>query len=199
MKAKEISNLEYMEGILSNDPTMPRTVLLPHESKAVEEAVNRKKAAFQNVIDQKIQVTGGDDWHDGQFRATDNEAKIISQSMEAISPFIGALIVNYPEEDESRATLGSRLTIVQNDYSFPVDIVGFRLGYPDDILDESDEIVSGMSPDSPLAKVLIGKTEGEEIQFVNNGLKSIVILTKIDQLAVKQHFIENSQTFLIEE
>lgn len=195
-----MSNVEYLEAYLDAKQNVPDAVLLPHEGAAVDRAVAKQKKAYDEIVKQKIEVTGGDDWHDGAFRATDNEAKIVSQRMSAIAPFLGAAVVEYPDLSETRATLGSRLTIVQNDFSYPADIVGFRIGYPEDTLDEEtgDEVVA-MSPESPLAQAVIGMSEGEDTVFSNAGREMSITVARIDQLAVRIYFADHTPALEITE
>jgi transcription elongation GreA/GreB family factor len=200
MSRSAIGNNDFLERYLAHDPDLPNAVLLPHEADSVNEAVERQRKAFDTVVEQKVEVTGGDDWHDGAFRATDNEARIISQQMSSIAPFIGAMVVEYPELSEQRATLGSRLTIVQNNFTYPVDIVGFRAGYPEDVTDdETGEDVVGMSPESPLARLLIGGEVDNEFTFNSDGRAMPVKILRVDQLAVKQYFASHKQTVEITE
>lgn len=193
MKHPELSNGEYLEAVLTNRANAPQYVLLPHEQAGVDKAHQDKLTAFGKIIEEKINVTGGDDWHDGAFRATDNEAKIISKSMAAISPYLGAVVVSYPEASEARATLGSRATITQNGFTFPVDIVGFRTAYPADVIDpDSQEEVTAVSPESPLGQALIGRVKGDEASYMNGDRSLKVTIDRINQTAVREYFMETA-------
>lgn len=79
MSTRRLSNKDYLELYLAGSSDSVGKVLLPHESEAVEKAVEKQRNAYNEVIEQKKSVSGGDDWHDGAFIATDNEAKIIGQ------------------------------------------------------------------------------------------------------------------------
>ncbi len=200
MRIHEVTNQEYLRLYLAQSEDLPGRVLLPHESRAVEAAVEKQREAFEKVIEQKVEVTGGDDWHDGAFRATDNEAKIIGQQMSAIGPYIGATIIGYPKQEETRVTLGSRVTINQDGYSFPIDIVGFRAGYPTDVLnDEFEDEVTGMSPDSPLARLILGNEVGFEGTFTNDHRELSVKIEGINQRAVMDYFMNEVQIIEITE
>lgn len=197
--SQQISNKEFLE-LYSDESDSLSKFLLPHERDAVEKSVEKQKNAFREVIEQKKSVTGGDDWHDGAFTATDNEAKIIGQQMSALSPFIGAIVVDYPEPEESRASIGSRVVINQNGYSFAVDVVGFISGYPDKVIsDEFEDEIMGISPESPIAKVIIGKEQGFEGEFYNSGNVIQVKIERIDQSAIKNYFLNEVQLFEVEE
>lgn len=191
----QISNIEYLDRFLENPNEQGFNVLLPHEGAYVDAAVDQQRRIFDKIIEAKIEVTGGDDWHDGAFRATDNEAKIVSQQMSAISPYIGAPIVGYPNESEKRATLGSRLVVSQNGFVYPVDIIGFRAGYPEGVTEPGyDDEVVGMSPESPLAKTLLGQCVGFEAQIEMAGRPMKVTIEHINQIAVKGFFMQEAHT-----
>lgn len=184
-----LSPEEFLNLVLSKKNSPDDRYLLPHEKQAVEAAYDDQASAYQKIVDAKVSVSGGDDWHDGAFRATDNEAKIISARSAAIAPFLGAVAVAYPDESETRVTLGSRTTINQNGYSFPVDLVGFRNAYPREVIEqESSEEVTAVSPESPLGGAILGKEVGQEAEYVNNGRRMKVVIERINQTAVREFF-----------
>jgi len=192
VKHIHLTNTEYLELYLAHDLDMPTNVLLPHEGRLVDNAVATQRGIYNRLIEAKIDVTGGDDWHDGAFRATDNDAKIVSQQMSSIAPYIGAPIVGYPDISEARATIGSRIVVSQGEYTYPIDIVGFRSGYPSDVkAEEFDDEVVGMSPDSPLARVLLGNVVGFSTDFEAGGRSMKVSIERIDQSAIMNYFMEN--------
>ncbi len=200
MKPRILSNKEYLDLYLAGDIDSVGKVLLPHESEAVEKAIEKQRNAYNEVIEQKKSVSGGDDWHDGAFIATDNEAKIIGQQMSAISPYVGAVVIEYPDPGEPRATIGSRVLVNQGGYSFPVDVVGFRSGYPEGVTSEGfEDEVMGISPDSPLARTMLGQTVGFEGMLHNAGSDIRVKIERIDQSAVKQYFMRKVQVIKVED
>lgn len=183
-----LPNVEFLEMVNSN-LGVPSHVLLPHEQAGVQYAYNQNVETFQRIVQSKIDVSGGDDWHDGAFRATDNEAKIATERNAVIAPYLGSLVVEYPDVTEERVSLGSRATLLQNGYEFPVDLVGFRNGYPDGVVDElTKEEVTAISLDSPLGKVIVGKVVGAEISYKNGHRTFSAKITKVDQEIVKKHF-----------
>jgi transcription elongation GreA/GreB family factor len=191
MIREQTSNSEYLDGFLAEPDSVPKRVLLPHESAAVEAAMEALRKAEVKNVEEKMKVSGGDDWHDGAFRATDNEARVISERKQAIAPFIGAAIIAYPEESETRVTLGSRVRITQAGSTFPVDIVGFIGGYPEGIIDaETNEEIAGMSPESLLAKAVIGKRAGDTSSFRNGDQVTELIIGTIDQSAIWRQFLQ---------
>lgn len=201
MSVQRVPNHEYLRLYLAtHGQEAYERVLLPHESQAVDEAVKKQREAFDEVIEQKIEVTGGDDWHDGAFRATDNEAKIIGQQMTAIRPYIGAPVIDYPEPHETRVTIGSRVAINQNGYTFPIDIIGFRAGYPLDVVsDDFEDEVTGMSPESPLARLIMGQEIGFAGTFESDHREMLVKVEGIDQTAIRDYFMHDVQIIQITE
>ncbi|HRJ06243.1 MAG TPA: hypothetical protein PK096_03600 [Candidatus Saccharibacteria bacterium] len=194
MSHNDISNREYLDLVQTNDKTLPEFVLLPHEMDAVNIAYEELQSSYQRIVDAKVSVSGGDDWHDGAFRATDNEAKVIAARSEKIAPLLDATIVSYPDEDEVRATLGSRALISQGGFSFPVDIVGFRQVYPMGVVDpESGEEVEAVSSDSPLGEALLGKVQGEAATYLNGERRFEATIVRLNQVAVREYF-SNIQT-----
>lgn len=193
---ESITNEQYLEEYLMragdiNSIDGPAPVILPHEVELINAAIAKQQGNYDNVIQQKMDVSGGDDWHDGAFRATDNEALVIAGQMRVIGPFVTAKIVGYPDVDEERVTLGSRLTIIQNGISYPTDVVGFLPGYPDNITDDIlGEEVTAFSPKSPIAKAIMGSREGESGTFLNGqGDQVTVTIGRVDQLAVREYFM----------
>lgn len=177
----------YLDMVLSGHA--PEHVLLPHEQAAVHGEHERKVTSFQRIIEAKISVSGGDDWHDGAFRATDNEARILTESMAKIAPFLGATVVEYPDTNERRVALGSRVVVRQGRATFPIDIVGFRVAYPDDVIDEvTGEEVMAASPDSPIGTAILGRQVGDEIAY-NNGSRILHgEIGSLSQVAVREYF-----------
>ena len=181
-----------------NQPSMaPERVLLPHEQTSVDAVYNKRVEEFDKIIEEKVSVSGGDDWHDGAFRATDNAAKIVTEGMATISPYLHAPVVEYPDESETRVTLGSRAAIHQNGYAFPVDVIGFRSAYPDNVIDpESNEEVTGTTPDSPLGKAILGQEVGAEVSYRNGERTFTARIERINQSSVREYFLQASSVEL---
>jgi transcription elongation GreA/GreB family factor len=185
----DILNSNYLTQVDANEA--PELVLLPHEVTAVQEALARHEANFQEVIREKVSVTGGDDWHDGAFRATDNQANIISESMAAIATYQHASVVDYPDEDSPRISLGSRVYVRQQSFVYPIDIVGFRGAYPSEVIDPvTEEEVDAMTPNSPLARAVLGKIVGDVASFRSGERRLEVQVERIDQTAVRKLFMD---------
>jgi transcription elongation GreA/GreB family factor len=193
----QMENSTYLNMILSESDQTPEHVLLPPEEAAGHETYGDKVDSFQKIIDEKVSVTGGDDWHDGAFRATDNEARIVTESVAAIAPFLGATVVGYPNIEELRVTLGSRVVIKQGRASFPVDIVGFRSAYPRDVIDEATgEEVMAASPDSPIGAAILGKQVGEEATYASGDRTLSATIESLSQVAVQMYFQDASRLIL---
>ncbi len=189
-----IPNSEYLTEYLSGAAFSDIGVLLPHERAAVDLAIAKQRNAYEEIIEEKVAVSGGDDWHDGAFTATDNQAKIVGDRMSAIRPFESAPTVNYPDKSELRVTLGSRVIVDQSGYKFPVDLVGFREGHPEDLQVEGyEDAVTPMSPQSPLARSIIGLTLGQERSYERGQRRLSARVILIDQVAIKNHFVVTTE------
>lgn len=184
-----LGNAEYLKAFLGGTHETDVPSVLPHEIAAAQAKFAQGSRDFQTIVDHKRDVTGGDDWHDGAFRATDSEARVVSERMEAVAQFLGAVVVDYPDESEERATLGSRVTIKNGTVVYPVDIIGFRSGYPDDVVDPvTEEVVSAVTVDSPIGKVLLGESVGASVTYSQGSRKSSVEIVSIDQHSVREYF-----------
>lgn len=190
MQRMELSNSEYLDLAMSAEKTSPPYVLLPHEQIAVDTAHQAGIDAFGGIIKDKVSVSGGDDWHDGAFRATDSAANIVSRTLSSIAPFKEAALVEYPDSDEERVTLGSRVSLTQNGFTELVDVVGFRKGYPKNVIDpNTNDEVSGISPESPMGYALLGKIAGSEVAYQGEGRSMLVTINRVDQTAVSEYFL----------
>ena len=114
--------------------------------------------------------------------------------MAAIAPFLGAPIVEYPDTDEPKVTLGSRVNVKQGRVSFLVDIVGFRAAYPNNVIDEdTGEEVMAVSPDSPIGAAILGKLVGEEASYVGGNSTLKAVIETLSQVAVREYFKDSSK------
>jgi transcription elongation GreA/GreB family factor len=189
MSQTALPNGEFLGGFLTDPAAVPEKVLLPHELAAVQEAYDKRIQDFGKVIQEKISVTGGDDWHDGAFRATDAQANILSESVSAMAPYLEAQVVDYPAADEPRVTLGSRVVVKQNGFAFPVDVIGYRAAYPSEVVDPvSGEEVTGTSVESPLGRAIMGKLLGDETSYQNGERTMRVVVTGLSQTAIREYF-----------
>lgn len=198
-----IPNTKFLEEYLTRSTEEPTYALLPHERGIIDDEIARQRQVYEHLIEEKLAVTGGDDWHDGAFRATDNEARLIGHVLSSMAPFLEAEIVEYPDYDISVATLGSRVSVEQrnsdrtNDrgFTFPIDIVGYRQGYPDNIIDETTgEEVIGVSPDAPLGRAIIGHEIGYQAEYQAGSGLSVVTIVGIDQLAIRALFEQQADS-----
>ncbi len=158
--------------------------ILPQEKDLITKRLRDLGIAQQEIIDQKVSVTGGDDWHDGAFRATDHEAQIVSQQAARLGTYLRSVVVDFPEPGEPRATLGSRVTLDQAGDVYKVEIVGVPLLHE---ADESAEEVLPCSLESPVARSIIGKQAGHTALLQVAGRTNRVEVLAVDQLAMKQY------------
>jgi transcription elongation GreA/GreB family factor len=198
MGRERLANAAFLDIATTHPDDLPEHVLLPHEQPAVAELFAQKEAQFQQVVADKQSVTGGDDWHDGAFRETDRQAQIITDAMAALSPYLLATVVEYPAADDDRVTLGSRVLVSQNNFEFPVDVIGLRNAYPADVIDpESGEEVEAVSIESPLGQQLIGKKAGESATYQQGDKQLTANIVRIDQTAVSEYFMSESGVELV--
>jgi len=181
-----VPNTEFIEVYLASDSAS--IYVLPHERVEAISAMDQQEAQLREIVQAKVDVTGGDDWHDGAFRATDNEANIMRERMRTVAPFVTATVVDYPLPDETRVTLGSRVRIAQNGFEFPVDIISYKFTKDETIDISTGEEVMSATLSSPLAKALFGKLVDTQVEYkLGDRLISATILT-LDQNAVRDQF-----------
>ncbi|HMS32089.1 MAG TPA: hypothetical protein PKA29_02320 [Candidatus Saccharibacteria bacterium] len=189
----KIFNSEYLKKFLieeTENHNPSGAYVLPHEKAIARDLLEEASGKYDDVLEQKVAVSGGDDWHDGAFRATDAEANAIATRVASLKHFIAATTVGYPDEDERRVTLGSRLTIVQNGDRFTADMVGFIMGYPENNMVGQEEIIA-ISPGSPIGRIIMGATitdPSSPISFNNGGQESRLTICSINQDAVRKQF-----------
>jgi transcription elongation GreA/GreB family factor len=185
----ELSNEDFLRAHAAGGA--PEVVLLPHEVALIDDENEVLRQKMERIIAEKISVSGGDDWHDGAFRATDAEAQQVTKAQGELARYAGATIVDYPAETERRASLGSRVAVEQYGYQLVIDLVGRRAGYPDGVFDaETEEEVVGMSLETPMAKAMLGQTEGTQITYKQGDRSRDALITRIDQSAVRAYFMQ---------
>lgn len=182
------SNIEYLN--IFKTPEEIKYPVLPHEHDLIEHALQIIRTDYRKNLDEKMEVAGGaDDWHDGAFITTDEQAKRIAQQARELSVFNGAPEVDYPEKSLDVVTLGSRVVVNQDGYRFPLDIVGFRIGHPTDLIDiTTEEEVEPISPEAPMARSIIGLSIGDIAKIELHGQLRIIEILNIDQDAIRMHF-----------
>lgn len=109
-------------------------------------------------------------------------------SIKDIAPYIGATVLNYPSSTELRVLPGSRVIIRDEIDEMVYDIVGFHRLYREGIIDEIGREVTPISVDSPLAKVVLGATNEQELEMTVPGSSktSKISVLGIDQLSIRQ-------------
>lgn len=179
-----MTNKDFIEAYLNNSSEV---YVLPHEQIEAVLAMQHQEQTLQEIVKAKIDVTGGDDWHDGAFRATDSEANIVRERMQTLAPYVNARVVDYPLASEVRVTLGSRINIQQNNYIFPVDIVGYKSS-TDHIDPISGEEVMNATLNSPLAKAVFGKLIDACVDYRLGDKNINARVISIDQNAMREQF-----------
>lgn len=171
MQMREIISSERFLEFWNKDNTTD--AILEIESYLIDERILSINSMFKHIVEEKKQVSGGDDWHDGAFRATDAAANNLAEQRNAFAKALGWKIVKSPGSDLEVATLGSRVVVKQNHkFVYAVDVVGMSL-----LHDYEDEDLSIASLKSAVGKVLVGKSVGQEFPAVlGNGSQNIEIL-----------------------
>jgi len=179
---------EYLE--VFGTESEPHNPILPHEHNLIEHALKLVMLDYEKNLDQKIEVSGGaDDWHDGAFITTDEQAKRIAQQARELSQFSDAAEVDYPDTSSDLVGLGSRVVVCQNGYTFPLDIIGFRIGHPTDLIEEATgEHTEALSPEAPLARSIIGLAVGATTKIDLHEVSREIAIVSVDQSAIQQHF-----------
>jgi transcription elongation GreA/GreB family factor len=177
--SQRISNAEFLQRYESEDFGR---VILPQEKDLIEKRLADLDASQKRVIQEKKDVAGGDDWHDGAFRATDNEANVLFDQASKLGAYLRSTIIEYPDEDETRATLGSRVTVSQSGDTYDVEIVGVPLLHETVTSDD----VMACSIESPLARSIIGKQVGYTAIFNVGDRRQQAEVVSIDQTAMRR-------------
>ncbi len=156
-----LPNPEFLAGWQSGKI---QNAILEIELALIDARLRTIQHAFAHLIDEKIKVTGGDDWHDGAFRATDAAANHLSEQQR---PLVLAKTewpqVEMPEASSAIASIGSRVEIIQNDrFSYVVDLVGMVVLH--DYGNDDDLMVTSIN--SPLGKALVGQNTGTDFSTV---------------------------------
>ncbi len=166
-----LKNIDFLRQWEEN-PT--EEALLEREVQLVGEQLLGFQEKLDHLIEEKRQVSGGDDWHDGAFRATDNEAAQVASQQKLFHKALNWQVVEMPGSELQVATIGSRVTIRQNkSFTYMLDLVGLSLIHEHG--DDDELVVSSLS--SPLGKIVMGKAVGSEFQaLLGPGTQTIEIL-----------------------
>ncbi len=149
-----ITNSKFLEIWRAEGPT---GALLVHEATLVTRRLAVIVSDFEEVIRQKQQVSGGDDWHDGAFRATDSVAGNLVEKRQELAELLTLPMVSLPEPESNWVSIGSRVLLAYDDKEpFNIDIVGTSLVYPKDGPDFATIL-------SPLAQQIVGHGVGDTV------------------------------------
>lgn len=154
---------EWHNGTVNN-------ALVGVEPELLVQRLAEAETEFRAIIDEKKAVSGGDDWHDGAFRATDNAALTVVERVESLRQAEQWPVVEIPSVDFGRITLGSRALIGMGVTSFPVEVVGLRILHQTRGVYD-DQGIEVVTLDSDLGKHIFGRKEGEEFEATLAGRK----------------------------
>lgn len=171
MQMREIISSEQFLELWDKDNTTD--AILEVEAYLIDEKIMSINSMLKHIVEEKKQVSGGDDWHDGAFRATDSAANNLVEQGNSFAKALNWKIVRSPDSNLEVATLGSRVVLKQNHkFVYAVDVVGMSLLHA-----YGDEDVSIASLKSPIGKALVDKSVGQEFSAIlGNGRQDIEIL-----------------------
>lgn len=170
------SNSTYLERINSDQPIAH--AILPHERYILIDA-NDGYSLSKKLGNTAEQI------HESDYR----EVKVGS-----LATLLSAVVIEYPDNNETRATLGSRVKLLDKDKSPMVcDLIGDNRFYRKDMVDDDGREVIVLSTDAPLAREIVGHEVGTEIELFTNSRKNPLELqiVSIDQLAVARDAFKN--------
>jgi hypothetical protein len=167
---------------------LPRAIL-PHEKKVIDSVTSDLEDSQRTITQAKQDVSGGDDWHDGAFRVTDNASELLRREYQTtVAPYLGSLVVDYPHITAEEVTLGSRVWVSIDGLMQPFDIVGFRHSYPEVTDFVTGEPVTAITPESPLLSSVMGAKVGTHAVRHINGRAMEIDVLRLDQQAVAELF-----------
>jgi len=150
-----LTNGEFLKIWQQQGPT---EAILAHEYALIEARLEAMQDEYDHIIASKKAVSGGDDWHDGAFRATDSAASALVKQHAELLELLRLPRVELPEPSQTTVSLGSRVHLSQNRRTpYNLNIVGTSRLYPSD---GDIEIATVLSP---LGRTLIGHKMGEVI------------------------------------
>ncbi len=155
--------------------------LLPHELEALRKAISRMSGEQGEL---GILLAEAMDQSSETFHDNAPQEVIVAESIvlaKRAEPYIRALgklqVVQYPLADSTLVTIGKRVNLRLNAAEFSVDVVGASWLYEE----ANEENVDIASYDSPIAKVVLGKSPGELIKTaINDKQTDIEILNLIN-------------------
>lgn len=159
----EIPNGVYIERVTSGDGAH---YLLPHEKRSILQADSILRESSRS----------------GEALEPVEGSKILR--LKNVAPLIGAQAVSYASKEESRVTLGSRVTLIEGGDRLVVDIVGYPELYPSN--DDIDEPLK-LSHRSPLARLIIGETASRNMLRARDIAEDVVV-KKVDQLSLQGQY-----------
>ncbi len=166
---------------------------LPHEVRFVLSAVHRATKALSdaNMEYGETVASSGGDWafDDPASHVAAAEAHTKEKYLQTMIKLSRQIEdrgeIPYPDPNDLTATYGSRVQTTEDDgYTEIFDLATHRIPGI-----SSEDNVTIITPDAPMAKNLYGAKVGETITWTApNGNEFKAIISKVDQLAVKTLF-----------
>ncbi len=184
--SETISNRAFLEQF---DPGSNQSFILRSEATLIDLRLAQLVEEQQAIIDEKREIASqsGDNWHDGAFNATDNAAKVISDQASKLIKARDGLVVEEPADGDQLVTLGSTVTVSQDNDSYELVIVGLSS------LFANDNTYEYCSLASPIAQALLGKQVGATV-IVNLGSRQQVLsISEINQTKIQRLINERTE------
>jgi transcription elongation GreA/GreB family factor len=185
-----ISNLEFLEQYETAGPVdrtrMAGGVILPFEAQLIEVRLGGLNDKRMLLAKDRAEIAdqSGDSWHDGAFNENDRDVLALDREQASLRERQQGIVVDYPEEDEERVTLGSRVSIVNGGKTNHLDIVGFAAVH---------EKVPGApvpaSLEAPLVQQILGKRLGEAAMLNLGGRTRPIEIALVDQSSIRQSHV----------
>lgn len=164
-----LENRDYL-ALRGDRVNQPKHVILPYESNLLKSAEDRYKKGTQDELDT---------------------SELVKLRIVNVAKYLGAVCVKYPEINEDRVTLGSRVELVEDNDLITFDIVGFEKLYKDDRLNNDGEEIVVLPVSSPLATTILGHKVGENLSLKIDRISTPIEIISIDQSALEAEGLSN--------
>lgn len=153
-------------------------VILPFEVPLIENRIGMIGLRKEEIALERTAIAeqSGDSWHDGAFRESDREVLQVEAEEKRLKDRLKGTIVDYPDVNEPRATLGSRIFLRNGTKDTRLDIVGFAAIHAKQVRDAMPA-----SLDAPVVQSVLGKVAGELATIRVGGRPRELEIVEIDQ------------------
>lgn len=172
----------YLEGSDVERAKLVAHVILPFEVVLIGNRISHIEQRKNEIALERAAIAeqSGDSWHDGAFRESDKEVLHVEGEERRLKDRLKSSVVQYPDDSETRATLGSRIVLRNGAKDTRIDIVGFSA-----IHDKKSADAMPASLDAPVVQQIIGKMTGEVTTLNVGGSSRELEIIAIDQNALR--------------